>query len=325
MPEAVGNGHYQTEYHNTLLIDEQGQFRPDRQRFDRDPTAFADSGGMLLSTTHTAALDHLAADATQRYRQIEGLERVVRHVLFVRPHYFLIVDDLAATSPHTYTWLAHTPQPPLAESDGWLRSDAEAEQVLGIRPLAPADLSITTTATTPPAVQISPAAATPTTRLVHLLYPTTAAAWADRPQVQLLEDTGAALAVQVQHATEHNDTLLLRYADPSGDLAGVAVTVGAWTFDGRAALVQRAPDALTSTLVLIGGTRLVQGNTPLIELPAPASAPIIVYHRGSAIDIETAAPLPPATRIHAAPNVTAVRENGVPRAFTYNGTQIELQ
>ncbi len=332
VPENVGNEQYQTEYHNTLLIDGQGQFRPDRQRFDRDPAEFADSAGRLLSMTHTAALDHLAAEATQRYRQIDGLTQVVRHALFVRPHYFLIVDDLAATSPHTYTWLAHTTQPPIVEPDGWLRSDAEAEQVLGILPLAPADLSITTTATTPPAVQISPATPTPTTRLVHLLYPTTAAAWADRPQVQLLEDTGAALAVQVQHATGHNDTLLLRYADPAGAPTAAAVTVGlggagaAWTFDGRAALVQRAPDAARiGTLVLIGGTRLVQGNTPLIELPEPASAPIIVYDTSSAIDIETASSLPPATRIQAAPTITAVRENGVPRAFTFNGTQIELQ
>lgn len=325
VPEDVGNGQWETSYHNTLLIDGQGQYRPDPQQFNRNPDLFVDSAGSLLVSHDSPALSYLAADATRRYRQIEGLERVVRHVLFVRPGYFLIVDDLAAASPREYTWIAHAdsgqaiePQP-----DGWVRSTAEDGQVLGVLPLAPANATIEVGAADLPFMHIWPATPAASERLVHMLYPTTAAAWDARPQVRLLPDTGSGLGVDVQPADGSRDVVLLRYADPTTS-ASAMQQVGGLSFDGQVALLRYASDGSLQELALLGGTRLAAGDDLFIELPQPLDGGMQVRYAGDVLDLAGAAPLPAGTRIFA-PAVAEVRENGVPRAFTSTGTWIELQ
>ncbi len=324
-PEDVGNGQWQTVSHNTLLIDGQGQYVPDPDSFNRAPSLFQDSAGSLLLSHDSPALSYLAADATRRYRQIEGLERVVRHALFVRPSYFLIVDDLAAASPHEYTWIAHAdvdqsiePQP-----DGWVRSTAEDGQVLGVLPLAPATVTVAMGTGDLPSMHIRPATPAASERLVHLLYPTTADAWDARPQVRLLDDTGSMLGVEVQTAAGSRDVLLLRYADPTTPVASPQQAGDLW-FDGQVALLRSAPDGSLQEQAILGGTRLEARDDLFIELPQPLAGVLTVRYVGSALELASDEMLPAGTRIFA-PAVAEVRENGVPRAFTRTGTWIELQ
>ncbi len=125
-PETVGVGKSAAAFHNTLLIDGQDQYGPPDQDFWAVPSGFKNSDGFLAVTAHTPDFDYLAANATGRYQNIGGLQDVTRHVLFVQPNYFLMLDNLAANTAHTYTWVSHFGESVALEGD-WIRGAVGAE------------------------------------------------------------------------------------------------------------------------------------------------------------------------------------------------------
>jgi len=107
--EVPGRGYYEdyfdaekrwTHYeaatigHNTILIDNANQL-PDEDR-----------RGRIVTFLDSPRYDYVCADARAVYP--ENVTQALRHVLFVRPDYFLMVDELEATSPAQFDWLAHT-------------------------------------------------------------------------------------------------------------------------------------------------------------------------------------------------------------------------
>ncbi len=86
-----------SEAHSVVLIDGKGQ----RQR---------GMLGAIRDFLHTEAMDYFEADSTAAYSTAESpAERVKRHVLFMRPSYFVIVDDVRKDdSQHDYQWLLHS-------------------------------------------------------------------------------------------------------------------------------------------------------------------------------------------------------------------------
>ena len=106
-PLAISSGYYpyygsphhqnwtwQTIAHNGILVNGQGQ----TPRSARAAGRIVDFAGLSL-------YDYTVGDARRAYEP--RLVRALRHVLFVKPHYILIFDDLAAPAPSTYTWLLH--------------------------------------------------------------------------------------------------------------------------------------------------------------------------------------------------------------------------
>lgn len=93
--------------HNTLLINGRGhetlrQYLPQRA-FAARPLVFEEGEGFV----------YWAADLTEGYRHLGGIERVHRHVLFVDGRWFFIFDDLATApgaEPAKFTWLYHVMQ-----------------------------------------------------------------------------------------------------------------------------------------------------------------------------------------------------------------------
>jgi len=77
-PEDSEVGRHATSYHNTLLIDGEGQSAPPSNRSWRFPEDFADTEGFLEATADSTHFNFLVADATQRYSAIEGLQDVTR-------------------------------------------------------------------------------------------------------------------------------------------------------------------------------------------------------------------------------------------------------
>ncbi|MBI2191473.1 MAG: heparinase II/III family protein [Armatimonadetes bacterium] len=98
----------QTRAHNSLLINGKGQGAWNRA-----------AAGRIAAFVHTPDFDYVAGDATAAYqqpsRQIsedqsafnEGIVRVVRHILFVRPDTFVILDDVETEKPATLQLLFH--------------------------------------------------------------------------------------------------------------------------------------------------------------------------------------------------------------------------
>ena len=108
-PLAISSGYYrsygsphhsnwiwETKAHNSILVDNQGQV-PRRR----------DSRGKIIDYIENGNYVYTAGDATDAYGG--RLEKFHRHVLFVRPGYFVIIDDLQSSGQEsTYQWLLHT-------------------------------------------------------------------------------------------------------------------------------------------------------------------------------------------------------------------------
>jgi hypothetical protein len=84
----------QTKANNCVLVDGQGQVV-------RDPEA----KGRIADFRHQRALTYVCGDAAAAYGK--RLTRSLRHVLFLRPGVFLVLDDLAAPQPAQFSWLLH--------------------------------------------------------------------------------------------------------------------------------------------------------------------------------------------------------------------------
>jgi len=79
--------------HNTILVDERGQTKL--------------GGGRIAEFRHDEKLTYVAGDATAAYGGM--LEKFRRHVVHVRPDYFVIFDELATNgTPRRFDFLLHT-------------------------------------------------------------------------------------------------------------------------------------------------------------------------------------------------------------------------
>lgn len=86
----------QTVSKNSLLIDGSGQ-----------KTASIDAKGQVLGFFHSDAYDYTAGDAAVAYDNAK-LRRFTRHVLYLRPDVYVLVDDVRALQPVTIDWLLHS-------------------------------------------------------------------------------------------------------------------------------------------------------------------------------------------------------------------------
>jgi hypothetical protein len=314
-PESQGYDAFDTALHNTLLIDGAGQYRPP---FESNPADYVGSDGALTAVANLPHFDYLASDATGRYRTSGELRDVTRHVLFVRPGYFVMLDNLAADTPHTYEWISHIGQSALREG-AWVRADAGDGQVLGIGVVAPAAFEVVTGEDRRPYVRIAPATPQADVRLINVLYPTTSAEWSARPELTLLADSGSAVAVRIaaQSAERRSDDVLIAY-DPTGAEAAV----GPYRFDGRVAVVALNADATLERLFVFGGTTLrdQSGARTLVEGLDPQQ-PFEALYAGRTLSICGA--VSDAVQIYA-PGVERIMLNGFDAPVTRSGDYVRL-
>ncbi len=245
-PESEGVDQSETAFHNTLLIDGQGQYRP--SKFFENPDYFRGSDGFLQASANTTCFDYVAANATRRYKNIAGVEEVTRHVLFVRPGYFVMLDNLAATAAHQYAWVSHFEQSVSVEGN-WLRGDADEQQALGVGIVSPSSFQITAGDDGKAFVHIQPTSPSSEVRFINVLYPTDQTAWNAKPAVSLLEDNGEAAATNVQWKDGSSDVSLLTYAETAGPMS-----LGPFQYDAQAAIVARDTRGKPDKLFVYGGT-----------------------------------------------------------------------
>jgi len=82
-----------TKANNCILVDGQGQQM-------RSPT-----GGAIIGFHDAADYTYVAGDATSTY--VGKLDRWVRHILFLRPGLFLLLDEIEAPTQSRYQWMLH--------------------------------------------------------------------------------------------------------------------------------------------------------------------------------------------------------------------------
>lgn len=252
-PETVGVDISATAAHNALVIDGQGQYRPPDDHYGMYPEDYFGSDGYLKAAASTPNFNYVAADATRRYKNIADFEDITRHVVFVRPDYFVMLDNLAADAPHQYDWVCHFGESVSIGGD-WIRGDAGGGQILGVGVVAPRPFQAITGNDGQPYVHIRPTSPVDDVRLIHVLYPTDDASWNARPSGTVLDDTGHAVAVRVQRndGSDRIDDILLTYTQSITKMA-----VGPYTYNGQVAVVTQGTDGDLERLFVHGGTVLI--------------------------------------------------------------------
>lgn len=322
-PESDVYGGGDTSYHNSLLIDGKGQARPQDDNWNNYPNNGNRADGSLDAVAGTPNFDYLSADATRRYNQISGIEEYRRHILFARPNYFLILDNLQAASAHAYDFVSHF-QSGVAIDGKWVKGSGANGQVLGINMVAPASVKTTTGNDGRPWVRIRPANNVDDVRLINLLFPTTTTNWAKKPTVALAADSGSAVAVNVtmNDGSGRADTILLAYKKLSG-----AAKIGEWSFDGTAAIVSKTGKNISS-LFVTGGSILSQGTSVLAQGMSATKTYEFAFSTSTASTTKKnnrkkAITVDETIRLYA-PAVTAVTLNGSPVSFVRDGDYIVL-
>lgn len=125
-----------TDQHNTLLIDGVGQLGEGRTWLDGTGYLSTKAHPRILHASSSAELDHIAGDVTAAYPKRAGLERFVRHLLFVKPDVLIVVDDIVVDRSRDLELRLHT-----ESSDG--KPDDKAflvtgrQAILRVDPLTP--------------------------------------------------------------------------------------------------------------------------------------------------------------------------------------------
>lgn len=83
-----------TKANNCILVDAQGQ-----------KIRSAAANGAIVDFRDAAGYSYVAGDATSAY--MGKLKKWVRHVLFLRPGLFLLLDEIEAPTPSRYQWMLH--------------------------------------------------------------------------------------------------------------------------------------------------------------------------------------------------------------------------
>ena len=122
---------WHTKAHNSILVDNEGQVA--RRKSSRGKIILYQENG-----------DHMMAtgDATEAYGG--RLERFHRHILFIRPDYFVIVDDLKTTGKSsTFQWLLHSPTEYKVDKKNKVIVNQSGSVRLTTRILTPGDIDFT--------------------------------------------------------------------------------------------------------------------------------------------------------------------------------------
>ncbi|RMF81832.1 MAG: hypothetical protein D6737_03760 [Chloroflexi bacterium] len=232
VPEFVQWGQVDTPFHNTLLIDGESQYRPPPNHFHFFSEDFAGSDAFLRQVVDGTQFNYAVADLTGSYKQIDDLQEIARHVVFVRPDYFVMLDTIRADEPHYYQWLIHF-EDSVAIEESWFRGQSAGGQLIGVDVAAAADNDMwTEDAALPRAVIAKPFDMTDA-RLATLLYPTTQDEWASRPVMTTQEDTGESILLRVTQNDGRFDDIIINYGQPEAP-----VQIGAYTTDADLAIVR---------------------------------------------------------------------------------------
>lgn len=285
--EYSSYGKGSTYYHNTLMVDREDQYWNVVNHY---PINFVGGDGRLEAAFGTSNFDFLTSDATNRYRQRQydadfryngrPGERIVtaykRHVLFVRPDYFVMVDNIEAPAAHQYEWVFHgggtvAGGSTLTVETDWLRAQQPTNQILGVKILAPSPFLTApgneTEADRKPALWVRPSGNVANARFVTVLYPTDLANWAAKPAITSLGDTPEIAGVRVVRGTLQEDHLVHYGGQASGALFGYMLggrAASVITDVGSGALVRLFVGQATSLQDTSGSRVLLERATPLV-------------------------------------------------------------
>jgi hypothetical protein len=124
--------------HNTVLVDgnPESQGIADTRQF-----AALNTYPRITDAITSEFYDALGSDLTAVYQ--DRLDRYTRRIVFVKPHYFVIYDDLSAKgAPATFAWLLHLPDRTRINTSPGLTLYGGNRAALAVRTFAPVDAEL---------------------------------------------------------------------------------------------------------------------------------------------------------------------------------------
>ncbi len=306
-----------TEFSNTVLVDGKGQWRPAADDILRSELVRSQGGTAVETAASTQMHDYLVSDATLAYDQAQGVTRFIRQVVFVRPSYFVMVDDVSVSAPRLVEWLSHfgVKAMDIAMTESWVRggvSDKQALHVLSVLPDKPhfrLGGHIDDTGVESGYVAISPSNPTTETRFVNILFPPDGTAWVQPPHVESTGNNASQLSIRVRARAEGalDEELLFNYDYPRSVVNRKGISS-----DSRNVVVRRNAGSVAQIFMAFGSqvrlddTTFVRGWT--------GSGLEVTYAVGG-IEVIAADMRPGSELTIRAPNSTFVSVNGATHPY----------
>ncbi len=114
--------------HNSILVNGKGQ-----------PTRSIEAEGEISEFFHAPDYTFFAGDASRAYE--EPLTRFERAIVFIRPGFYVVYDELAADEPAEFTWLLNTFQEAEIEESARRMTVSQQDRRMRVRHVFPAGLS----------------------------------------------------------------------------------------------------------------------------------------------------------------------------------------
>lgn len=327
-----------TGFHNTLMVDQAQQYKPNWYK-----KVFPNTDGFINTVSNTPDFNYLSSDAANRYRAKnsdgEGtpgspyIDEFTRFIIFVKPDYLVMVDDIRSSNTHRYDWISHAGTGGnVTMEDDWIKVQSSGADILGIKVLSPAfsyDIGISSYTGdnfSKPYIRTRPTNNTDNVRFINVLYPANTSGWGNKPKITKLEEDsqGAGVRVNLNGTQDHifkygtntitsideyrltgNAASVLK--DGSGNLTKIFMAEGSLLSDtnGNRVLTQMSDGNNKTYEVVYNGTALLiyGDNLSGLKVYAPGvnaseirlnDSPVTVTQTSSYITISSDASLPPA-------------------------------
>ncbi len=105
-----GDGYFykRTEYQNTVLVDGIGQLGDQSEWFESLEIRRTRRAACILRAESSAEMDWVIGDVAPAYRPEAGLRTFRRHIYYLKPACWVVVDELSADRPATFELLFHS-------------------------------------------------------------------------------------------------------------------------------------------------------------------------------------------------------------------------
>ena len=97
-----------TRHHNTILVNGYGQLGEGTTWFDRTSVFKEKATSRIVKTESNSSFDYIIGDAQNIYKPQARLQKYLRHFLYIKPDFVVILDELKAEQPSKFEWLMHT-------------------------------------------------------------------------------------------------------------------------------------------------------------------------------------------------------------------------
>ncbi|UCE07571.1 MAG: DUF4962 domain-containing protein [bacterium] len=94
-----------TKYHNTILVNGHGQLGEGTTYFDRNSVFNAKATSRIIKAESDSLFDYIIGDAENIYKSASRLKKFLRHFIYIKPDFIIILDELKAEQPSKFEWL----------------------------------------------------------------------------------------------------------------------------------------------------------------------------------------------------------------------------